>query len=323
MSGTAVLIVVASLGVDFGWQPTSDGDLEYIVQIEPELLELIKDGEPIISEIPTDVRGGRRFRIFVGSSDLPRKGTPIRPNNPVVDATPIQEKDDNTAVDRENPLREQGGGALEQQDSPPTKPALPKESASGGGEFNALDPPPLKPNVPFQIGDDAADDAANDADNSFVPNKADKTDQNNNDFSPLPTEPEKPSGTPVPIPDPDAKKIEPKKIHEPDVNAALPLPVGSDPASDAVAFQQAGFSADQATPDTDDQTAQEDAMTSEKPALPAEPSESGSSLSTWFVAMLLFASIGLNFYLGLLARTFYVRYRTIAAQIRDQRVMAA
>jgi hypothetical protein len=75
-----VLFAVAALGVDYGWQPTADGNLEYIIQIEPELLAALEEGTPITSEIATPPDAGRItcFRVKVGSGQVPRD-TPVRP----------------------------------------------------------------------------------------------------------------------------------------------------------------------------------------------------------------------------------------------------
>lgn len=74
----ALLLAAASLGVDYGWQRTDDGSLEYIIQLEPALLQSLAEGEPIISEVHPDVRGVRRFRIVVGANRLPRE--PVAPS---------------------------------------------------------------------------------------------------------------------------------------------------------------------------------------------------------------------------------------------------
>ncbi len=79
MQGLAIVLAAASLGVDYGWQPTDDGALEYIIQIEPELLIALQKGESIVSEIHPDATGVRRFRIQIGSKPLPRVGRPSRP----------------------------------------------------------------------------------------------------------------------------------------------------------------------------------------------------------------------------------------------------
>ncbi len=74
MNGIAVLLALAAVGVDYGWQPGADGQLEYIIQIEPASLEALKSGRDITSEIHPDARGVRRFRIHYGTGSLPRVG---------------------------------------------------------------------------------------------------------------------------------------------------------------------------------------------------------------------------------------------------------
>ncbi len=75
MNGFAILVALSAVGVDYGWQPTGDGELEYIIQIEPALLDALLDGEDILSEIHPDVSGVRRFRIRVGDDKPPREGS--------------------------------------------------------------------------------------------------------------------------------------------------------------------------------------------------------------------------------------------------------
>jgi len=67
----------SSLSVMFGWQPMPDGSpkVEYIVQIEPELLATLQTGLsiPITSDIPDDIGPIGRIRIVVGRDELPRQ----------------------------------------------------------------------------------------------------------------------------------------------------------------------------------------------------------------------------------------------------------
>jgi hypothetical protein len=81
MNGFALLLATALLGVDYGWQPASDGRLEYIVQIEPVTLIALREGQEVVSQIDPLARGVRRFRIRVGTEVVPRLGTP--PQQPV------------------------------------------------------------------------------------------------------------------------------------------------------------------------------------------------------------------------------------------------
>ena len=78
MNGLAMMMTMAVLGVDYGWQPGTDGQLEYIIQIEPAVLDSLRQGEKIVSEIHPDARGARRFVIQVGTGKLPRQGLALQ-----------------------------------------------------------------------------------------------------------------------------------------------------------------------------------------------------------------------------------------------------
>lgn len=77
MDSAAIALVLATLGVNFGWQPTTEGPdgYEYTVQVEPEIARLLERGEsvPIESEVPPDVAPIRKVRIVVGRGELPRE----------------------------------------------------------------------------------------------------------------------------------------------------------------------------------------------------------------------------------------------------------
>jgi hypothetical protein len=73
MNGIALLLAAAAMSVDYGWQPTADGQLEYIIQIEPLTLVALRQGEEVASEIDPTVKNVRRFRIRVGSELVPRR----------------------------------------------------------------------------------------------------------------------------------------------------------------------------------------------------------------------------------------------------------
>jgi len=67
-----LLISSAVLGVDFGYQPTDQGQLEYIIQIEPDAIEKLKAGEAIQVGLPPNVQRVQVFRVQVGDSELPK-----------------------------------------------------------------------------------------------------------------------------------------------------------------------------------------------------------------------------------------------------------
>ena len=74
MAGSLVCLVTLTLGMDAGWRQLPDGGMEYIIQIEPHVLEALRGGEEIESDIPPALRGVRRYRIRVGTDELPREG---------------------------------------------------------------------------------------------------------------------------------------------------------------------------------------------------------------------------------------------------------
>ncbi|MCO6457980.1 MAG: hypothetical protein J5I93_21970 [Pirellulaceae bacterium] len=82
MNAVALLLAVATVGVDYGWQRAEDGELEYIIQIEPELLETLRDeGVEIVSRIHPQARDIKRLRIRVGNSQLPKEISDLIINN--------------------------------------------------------------------------------------------------------------------------------------------------------------------------------------------------------------------------------------------------
>jgi hypothetical protein len=72
MGGIMVLVAAAAMGIDTGYQPSADGGLEYIIQIEPQLIESLKNGEDFVSDIPLTLRGVHHYRITFGNKKLPK-----------------------------------------------------------------------------------------------------------------------------------------------------------------------------------------------------------------------------------------------------------
>ncbi len=76
------MAIASSLGVMFGWQPMPDAasnedgpKIEYIIQIEPELVATLQAGQsiPITSDIPADIGPIGRIRVVIGRDELPRQ----------------------------------------------------------------------------------------------------------------------------------------------------------------------------------------------------------------------------------------------------------
>lgn len=126
MFGVALLLTVATVGVDYGWQPGEDGQLEYIIQIEPELVKTLSEGKvDLLSEIPEELQGVKRFRIRVGTGQVPRKGLEeaqaanIRPADDIAHQQPNLNggqfpANDPRAVGTQRPTDTRGSPALQQ-----------------------------------------------------------------------------------------------------------------------------------------------------------------------------------------------------------------
>jgi hypothetical protein len=85
MSPFLVLVAAAALGIEVGWQPLPQGGHEYTIQLEPQLLDVLKKGkEDIVSEVPPHL-DVRRYRITVGTGKLARDA-----GRPEAIAAPVQ-----------------------------------------------------------------------------------------------------------------------------------------------------------------------------------------------------------------------------------------
>jgi len=69
------LLVTSLLGIDVGWAdlPGRPGQREYILQLEPAVLDRLKDGETITSLIDPSAGTVTQIRLQVGNGPLPRK----------------------------------------------------------------------------------------------------------------------------------------------------------------------------------------------------------------------------------------------------------
>jgi hypothetical protein len=73
MIGSAVCVAIGLLGVEVGCQRQPDGSLQYIIQIEPELLDTLRTGEfNVESHIPDELRDVRSYQVRIGRGKLPR-----------------------------------------------------------------------------------------------------------------------------------------------------------------------------------------------------------------------------------------------------------
>ena len=73
MIGQLTCVAALMLGIDVGWQPSSDGGVEYLIQLQPEAIEALKAGQPLESYIPGHVKDVRAYRITIGTAKLRRE----------------------------------------------------------------------------------------------------------------------------------------------------------------------------------------------------------------------------------------------------------
>jgi hypothetical protein len=74
MNGFSLLLTIASLGVVYSGRTGVDQQQEYVLQIEPEIVQALSAGEEIFSDVPADVSSLARLCITI----LPKDGIPAR-----------------------------------------------------------------------------------------------------------------------------------------------------------------------------------------------------------------------------------------------------
>lgn len=76
MNIASAALVVATVAVNFGWQPSPEDPQAYevLMQVEPELVGVMAEGTavPIESHVPKEVSPIRNIRVVVGNEKLPR-----------------------------------------------------------------------------------------------------------------------------------------------------------------------------------------------------------------------------------------------------------
>ena len=74
MNGFSLLLALASISVVYSWRTGVDQQQEYVLQIEPEIVQALTSGEEIFSDVPENVGPLARLCITV----LPKEGVPAR-----------------------------------------------------------------------------------------------------------------------------------------------------------------------------------------------------------------------------------------------------
>lgn len=134
-----LLISWALLGIDAGWQSLPDGGVEYIIQIEPDIVEsMTKDKREIVSEIPNFLKNVRSYRIRIGQEKLPHDIPPQDDGQglPADQRAAVQASAANSAISGP-PAETQAKGAADESSAAPTQP-VDQESAAVTFARNSL-----------------------------------------------------------------------------------------------------------------------------------------------------------------------------------------
>lgn len=78
MNGVALAVALASLGVDYSFRTTDEGQIEYTIQIEPEFLKALADGEEIHSDVPVEAGDVQRICVRIGTAPVKHTAASIQ-----------------------------------------------------------------------------------------------------------------------------------------------------------------------------------------------------------------------------------------------------
>jgi hypothetical protein len=154
-----LLIPIPARAVQFGWQPLSDGGIEYQVQVEPELLDSFR-AEGFTSDIPASLqRDLRRIRITVGNSKLPNEGDVIGPKDVSPGPTPARVTPTNSSTAPAAGSVPEKSNDLQTSPPPQPTPATQRPQKSSDSTFNDwnLPPPPSVSESPAKVESAPAD----------------------------------------------------------------------------------------------------------------------------------------------------------------------
>ncbi len=293
MNSLLILVTTAALGIEVGWEPLPGGGHEYTIQLEPQLLGILEQGnEEIFSEVPPNI-DVRRYRIVVGTGKLPRDAGPLgsATGDPPVAAAEI-------------PPAATAGAPY---GPPPTEPAEPSPTAadqfplSPGESTAATDQPPRDFD---RYGTPTAPEVepAHGAEIPTVPTSPPADAAENLADGPWTIPPTTPAPEPEESPVADAEPA-PRSEHAP---GKLP----SDGAASGPLRQTTFTDEPSAAPSPSD------AHDAQKPKLDNVSPENKPWLPLVTSVVVLCCSLGANFYLGWIAWDARTRYRNAVAKLR-------
>jgi hypothetical protein len=291
------LIPLTAGAVEFGWQALPDGGIEYLVQIEPDLLNsFISDG--FTSEIPASLqRDMRSIRITVGSGKLPNQGDVTGPKPSAV------ESNGGTAATSSVMAPSRSAAAPDGSNSQPA-------GQSDNSGTLQLPPPPEPNGAPSQ----APGESRQNSDNSTSTSQSSQTQASENPPAQLPSLPFFQNGQIRKLQadnaSPAADSTTPTVPAEQTTRPRLNENAGS--KNEPRAFESDHLEIGAAKPAVFDTTASPN-----KPA--ANPTATSTPAKPWMPLMAallaLFASLGANVYLSWIHVAVRAKYRALVQRI--------
>jgi hypothetical protein len=140
LGGKLLLSPGVAHAVEFGWQELQDGGIEYLVQVEPSLVDSFRQGG-FSSDIPPGLRDVRRIRIVVGEAALPNQGNIVGPKVVHLPPPPVDQpvKTDNPTTCSHaaaNSVANSNNGANSKADAEEKSSEGSPASTFGNGESN-------------------------------------------------------------------------------------------------------------------------------------------------------------------------------------------
>ena len=88
MNGVAFALTLATLGVDYSFRTTEEGQVEYTIQIEPEFLKSLAEGEEIHSDVPPEAGNVQRICVRIGTTPVRHTAASIQQYKRLLVAAP-------------------------------------------------------------------------------------------------------------------------------------------------------------------------------------------------------------------------------------------
>ncbi|MEK6236525.1 MAG: hypothetical protein N2C14_17600, partial [Planctomycetales bacterium] len=144
MNLATIAVLTTLIGVDYGYQPADGGGLEYLIQIEPELLDSLQAGELIeviaASHVPPGLTAIRRFRVTVGDRALPKipETVTVPALKPAIGEDEPLRSTTRRPVQPPIAVQSQEGSETAKNDVVANRPLLPDDSANSSSTSFAL-----------------------------------------------------------------------------------------------------------------------------------------------------------------------------------------